>query len=121
MISVPDTNCPICPYALLCVTSVPVLLIKFSQCFHCFHSRAPCPLKQFLCYSCYGLVRISLTINHTSLVRLMFIFNVLCISSLCNLFMTWSSPRRPLRSYSLVCNENHLFIVGLGSTHDKEL
>ena len=37
------------------------------------------------------------------------------------LSMTCSSPRRPLRSHSLVCSENHLFIVGIGPIRDKEL
>ena len=35
--------------------------------------------------------------------------------------MTCSSPRFPLRSYSLVCIENHLFIVGIGPILNKEL
>ena len=35
--------------------------------------------------------------------------------------MTWYSPRRPLRSHSLVCSKNHLFIVGIGLIRDKEL
>ena len=35
--------------------------------------------------------------------------------------LTRSSPRRPLRSHYLVCNENHLFIVGIGPIRDKEL
>ena len=35
--------------------------------------------------------------------------------------MTGSSPRCPLRSHSLVCIENHLFIVGIGPILNKEL
>ena len=35
--------------------------------------------------------------------------------------MTWSSPRRPLCSHSMVCSENHLFIVRIGPIRDKEL
>ena len=35
--------------------------------------------------------------------------------------MTCSSPRYPLRSHSLVCIENHLFIVGIGPILNKEL
>ena len=34
---------------------------------------------------------------------------------------TGSSPRCPLRSHSLVCIENHLFIVGIGPIINKEL
>ena len=34
---------------------------------------------------------------------------------------TLSSPRCPLRSHSLVCIENHLFIVGIGPILNKEL
>ena len=36
-------------------------------------------------------------------------------------FVTGSSPRCPLRSRSLVCIENHLFIVGIGLILNKEL
>ena len=35
--------------------------------------------------------------------------------------MTGSSPRCPLRSHSLVCIKNHLFIVGIGKKINKEL
>ena len=35
--------------------------------------------------------------------------------------LTCSSSRRPLRSNSLVYNEIHLFIVGIGPICDKEL
>ena len=35
--------------------------------------------------------------------------------------LTCSIPRCPLRSHSLVCIENHLFIVGIGPILDKEL
>ena len=38
-----------------------------------------------------------------------------------NLLDTWSSPKFPLCSHSLVCIENHLFIVGIGPILDKEL
>ena len=34
---------------------------------------------------------------------------------------TGSSPRYPLRSHSLVCTKNHLFIVGIGPIYNKEL
>ena len=34
---------------------------------------------------------------------------------------TCSSPRSPLRSHSMVCSKNHLFIVGIGPICDKEL
>ena len=34
---------------------------------------------------------------------------------------TGSSPRCPLRSHSLVCIENHLFIIGIGPILNKEL
>ena len=34
---------------------------------------------------------------------------------------TCSSPICPLRSHSLVCIENHLFIVGIGPILNKEL
>ena len=34
---------------------------------------------------------------------------------------TWSSPRYPVRSHSLVCIENHLFIVGIRPILNKEL
>ena len=34
---------------------------------------------------------------------------------------TWSSPRCPLRSHSLVYIENHLFTVGIGPILNKEL
>ena len=37
------------------------------------------------------------------------------------LLMTGFSPRRPLRYHYLVCIENHLFIVGIGTVLDKEL
>ena len=33
----------------------------------------------------------------------------------------YSSPRRHIRSHSLVCIENYLFIVGIGPISDKEL
>ena len=36
-------------------------------------------------------------------------------------YMTGSSPRCPLRSHSLVCIENQLFIVGIGPIINKEL
>ena len=36
-----------------------------------------------------------------------------------NSVMTWSIPRFTLRSYSLVCIENHLFIVGIGPILNK--
>ena len=32
---------------------------------------------------------------------------------------TWSIPRRPLFSHSLVCRENHLFIAGIGHIFNK--
>ena len=32
---------------------------------------------------------------------------------------TWSSPRRPLRSHSMVCIKNHLFIVVIGPILNK--
>ena len=35
--------------------------------------------------------------------------------------MTWSRPRCPLRSHSLVCIENNLFNVGIGPILNKEL
>ena len=35
--------------------------------------------------------------------------------------VTCSSPRCPLCSHSLVCIENHLFIVGIGPILNKEL
>ena len=35
--------------------------------------------------------------------------------------MTWSGPRCPLGSHSLVCIENHLIIVGIGPILNKEL
>ena len=35
--------------------------------------------------------------------------------------MTCSIPIFPLRSHSLVCIENHLFIVGIGTILNKEL
>ena len=38
-----------------------------------------------------------------------------------HLILTWSSPTRPLRSHSLVCMENHLFILGIVPLRDKEL
>ena len=38
-----------------------------------------------------------------------------------NLFLTGSSPRFPLRSHSLVCIKNHLFILGIGPILDKVL
>ena len=34
---------------------------------------------------------------------------------------TCSSPRRPVRSHSMVCIKNSLFIVGIGPIRDKEL
>ena len=43
------------------------------------------------------------------------------INSYFILFGTCSSPRCPLRSHSLVCIENHLFIVGIGPILNKEL
>ena len=36
-------------------------------------------------------------------------------------YTTWSIPRCPLRSHSLVCIENHLFIVGIGPIINKYL
>ena len=36
-------------------------------------------------------------------------------------YMTGSSPRCPLRSHSLVCIKNQLFIVGIGPILNKEL
>ena len=39
----------------------------------------------------------------------------------CNGPLTWSIPRHPLRSHSMVCSKNHLFIVGIGPICDKEL
>ena len=38
-----------------------------------------------------------------------------------NLHMTCSSPRCTIRSHSLVCIKNHLFIVGIGTILNKEL
>ena len=35
--------------------------------------------------------------------------------------MTGSSPRCPLQSHSLVCIENHKFIVGIGQILNKKL
>ena len=32
-----------------------------------------------------------------------------------------SSPRRPFSSHSLICSENHLFILRIGPIFDKEL
>ena len=43
-------------------------------------------------------------------------FTTFCVS-----YTTCSSPRCPLRSHSLVCIENHLFIVGIGPFLNKEL
>ena len=37
------------------------------------------------------------------------------------ILMTWSSPRRPPRSNSLVCIKNYLFIVGIEPILNKEL
>ena len=37
------------------------------------------------------------------------------------LIYTWSRPRSPLRSHSLLCIENNLFIVGVGKIINKEL
>ena len=34
--------------------------------------------------------------------------------------LTWSSPRCPLRSHSLLCAENNLFIIGKGLILNKE-
>ena len=39
----------------------------------------------------------------------------------CNKDKTGSSPRCHLRYHSLVCIENHLFIVGIGQILKKEL
>ena len=40
----------------------------------------------------------------------------------CALFyVTYSSPRCPLRSYSLECIKNHFYIVGIGPILNKEL
>ena len=36
------------------------------------------------------------------------------------IFMTWSIPKRPLHSHSLVCNKNRLFIIGIGPIRYKE-
>ena len=36
-------------------------------------------------------------------------------------YLTWSSPRCPLRSHSMVCIKKHLFIVGIGPILNKEL
>ena len=35
--------------------------------------------------------------------------------------LTCSIPRCPLCYHSLVCSDNHLFIVGIGPIRDKEL
>ena len=37
------------------------------------------------------------------------------------LCMNWSIPRFHLRSHYIVCNKNHLFIVGIGSIISKEI
>ena len=42
-------------------------------------------------------------------------------SNLVMLFYTWSIPRYTLRYYSLVCVQNHLFILGIGTIFHKEL
>ena len=36
-------------------------------------------------------------------------------------YYTWSIPRHPLCSHSLVCSEKHSFIVGIGPIRNKEL
>ena len=36
-------------------------------------------------------------------------------------YVTVSSPRSPLRSHSLLCIKNHLFLVGIGPILNKEL
>ena len=54
-------------------------------------------------------------------------FSYLCKSILvflyyfCIHYRTWSSPRYPLFSHSLVCIDNNLFIVGIGPILNKEL
>ena len=51
-------------------------------------------------------------VNHQNLVIYMFMTK-------CT--MTWSRPRCPLCSHSLVCIENHLFILGIGLILNKEI
>ena len=36
-------------------------------------------------------------------------------------YKTWSSPRFSLRSHSLICIKNHLFIIEIGPILNKEL
>ena len=38
-----------------------------------------------------------------------------------SLLNTCSSPRRPLRSHSLICSEKYLFIAGIERIRDKEI
>ena len=53
--------------------------------------------------------------------RLFGISLIVYITTIKTVPMTCSSQRCPLRSHSLVCIENHLFILGIGPILNKEL
>ena len=62
---------------------------------------------------CYG--------SHTHLGMIGTPFSVLSVGYFSTWSLTCSSPRRAVRSHSLVCSENSLFIVGIGPILIKEL
>ena len=43
------------------------------------------------------------------------------LSSVVIVYLICSIPRHPLRSHSLLCSENYLYIAGIVPIHDKEL